>query len=101
DVTLVTGALDVQLLQDAVLHDGDTALLGLQHVDQHLFLHVDSLNDGHSSNSSSRQRSMTRPSSSNSPTPSARMTSSGLAVPLGVTRMSISRVVGVTRIASR
>src|SRR5262249_39082336 len=39
DVALVAGPLDVQLLQDAVLDDGDAALLGLEHVDQHFFLH--------------------------------------------------------------
>jgi hypothetical protein len=39
-VALVTGPLDVKLLQDAVLDDGDPALLGLEHVDQHFFLHA-------------------------------------------------------------
>jgi hypothetical protein len=39
-VTLVTRALDVQLLKHAVLDDGDAALLGLEHVDQHFFLHA-------------------------------------------------------------
>jgi hypothetical protein len=39
-VALVAGPLDVKLLQDAVLDDGDSALLGLEHVDQHFFLHA-------------------------------------------------------------
>src|SRR5207249_11294589 len=39
-VALVAGALDVQLFQDAVFQDGDAALLGLQHVDQHFFFHA-------------------------------------------------------------
>ena len=39
-VALVAGALDVQLLKDAILDDGDTAFLGLEHVDQHFFLHA-------------------------------------------------------------
>ena len=37
-VALQAGPLDVELLEDAVLDDGDAALLGLEHVDQHLFL---------------------------------------------------------------
>src|SRR5262249_5372004 len=40
DVALVAGALHVQLLEDAVLQDGDAALLGLQHVDQHFLFHA-------------------------------------------------------------
>ena len=40
DVAFVTGALDVQLFEDAVLQDGDAAFLGLQHVDEHFFLHA-------------------------------------------------------------
>jgi hypothetical protein len=39
-VALVAGALDVQFLKDAILDDGDTAFLGLEHVDQHFFLHT-------------------------------------------------------------
>ena len=31
---------DVQLLEDTVLDDRDAALLGLEHVDQHFFLHA-------------------------------------------------------------
>ena len=38
--TLVAGALDVKLFEDAVFDDGDTAFLGLEHVDQHFFLHT-------------------------------------------------------------
>src|SRR5439155_7366080 len=40
DVALVTGPFDVQLLKDTVLEDGDAALLGLHHVDQHFLLHA-------------------------------------------------------------
>src|SRR5205085_8064538 len=43
DVALVAGPLDVELLQHGVLQDGDAALLGLQHVDQHFFLHANTL----------------------------------------------------------
>jgi hypothetical protein len=39
-VALVAGALDVQLLKDAILDDGDAAFLGLEHIDQHFFLHA-------------------------------------------------------------
>ena len=39
DITLVAGAFDIQLFEDAVLHNGDSTFLGLQYVDQHLFLH--------------------------------------------------------------
>nr|WP_068420593.1 hypothetical protein [Planctomyces sp. SH-PL62] len=39
-VTLVAGALDVEFFQDAVLDDGDPALLRLEDVDQHFFLHA-------------------------------------------------------------
>ncbi|MFO0957825.1 MAG: hypothetical protein U0800_10255 [Isosphaeraceae bacterium] len=39
-IELVAGPLDVQLLEDAILHDGDAALLGLEHVDQHFLLHA-------------------------------------------------------------
>ena len=40
DVAFVAGALDVQFFEDAVLEDGDAAFLGLQHVDEHFFLHA-------------------------------------------------------------
>jgi hypothetical protein len=39
-IALVAGALDVQLLEDAIFDDGDPAFLGLEHVDQHFFLHA-------------------------------------------------------------
>ena len=39
-IALVAGPLDVKLLEDAVLDDGDAAFLGLEHVDQHFFLHA-------------------------------------------------------------
>ena len=39
-VALVAGPFDVQLLEDAVFDDGDPAFLGLEHVDQHFFLHA-------------------------------------------------------------
>ena len=39
-IAFVAGSFDVQLLQDAVFDDGDTALLGLEDVDQHFFLHA-------------------------------------------------------------
>src|SRR5262249_21237090 len=39
DVALVAGALDVQLFEHAVLEDGDAALLRLEDVDEHFFLH--------------------------------------------------------------
>src|SRR5205085_361920 len=39
-VALVAGPLHVQLFQDAVFDDGDAALLRLEDVNQHLFLHV-------------------------------------------------------------
>jgi hypothetical protein len=42
-VAFQAGALDVKLLKDAVLDDRDAALLGLEHVDQHFFLHAGSL----------------------------------------------------------
>src|SRR5262249_5826072 len=40
DVALVAGALHGQLFEDAVLQDGDAALLGLEHVDEHFLLHA-------------------------------------------------------------
>src|SRR5262249_40507777 len=40
DVALVAGALDVQLFEDAVLQDGDAALLGLEDVDEHFLFHA-------------------------------------------------------------
>src|SRR5262249_29766863 len=40
DVTLVAGAFDVQFFQYAVLDDGNAALLGLHHVDEHFFFHA-------------------------------------------------------------
>jgi hypothetical protein len=39
-VTFVAGTLDIQLLEDAVLDDGDPAFLGLQDIDQHFFFHA-------------------------------------------------------------
>jgi hypothetical protein len=39
-VALVTGTLDVQLFEYAVLNDGDPTFLGLFDVDQHFFLHA-------------------------------------------------------------
>jgi hypothetical protein len=44
-VALVAGSLDVQLFEDAVLDDSDTALLGLQDIDQHFFFHAVSFQD--------------------------------------------------------
>ncbi len=44
-IALVTGPLDVQLLQNAVFDDGDAAFLGLEHIDQHFFLHTVSFRD--------------------------------------------------------
>ena len=39
-VTLEARPLDVQLLKNPVLHDRDPALLGLEYVYQHFFLHA-------------------------------------------------------------
>jgi hypothetical protein len=39
-VTLVARPLDVELFEDPVLDDGDTAFLGLEDVDQHFFFHA-------------------------------------------------------------
>jgi hypothetical protein len=36
----VAGALDVKLLENAILDDGDPAFFRLEHVDQHFFLHA-------------------------------------------------------------
>src|SRR5262249_19780121 len=99
DVALVAGALDVQLLQDAVLQDGDAALLRLQHVDEHFLLHgvpfwgsaAGAAPAKDSSCSSTRVRSTTVPASTGSGRPSRPSTSSGRAVPLGVTSRSIPR----------
>ncbi len=44
-VTLVAGSFDVQLLEGAILDDGDAAFLGLEHIDQHFFLHAGSFRD--------------------------------------------------------
>ena len=44
-VTLVASTLDVQLFEDAILDDGDPALLGLQYIDQHFFFHAVSFQD--------------------------------------------------------
>jgi hypothetical protein len=44
-VTLVAGSFDVQLLEDAILDDGDAAFLGLEHIDEHFFLHAGSFRD--------------------------------------------------------
>jgi hypothetical protein len=39
-IALVASTLEVQLLKDAILDDGNSAFLGLEHVDQHFFLHA-------------------------------------------------------------
>jgi hypothetical protein len=39
-VTLVAGALDVEFLKEAVFDDCDSALLGLEHINQHFLLHA-------------------------------------------------------------
>jgi hypothetical protein len=39
-VTLVTGPFNVELLENAVFDDCDAAFFGLEHVDQHFFLHA-------------------------------------------------------------
>jgi hypothetical protein len=39
-ITLETRSFDVKLLENAVFDDGDPALLRLEHVDEHLFLHA-------------------------------------------------------------
>jgi hypothetical protein len=44
-VALVTRSLHVQLLENAVLDDGDAAFFGLEHIDQHFFLHAVSFRD--------------------------------------------------------
>jgi hypothetical protein len=44
-VTFVTGAFDVQLFEDAVFNNRDTAFLGLKNVDQHFFFHAVSFRD--------------------------------------------------------
>ena len=44
-VTLVAGSFDVELLEGAILDDGDAAFLGLEHIDQHFFLHAGSFRD--------------------------------------------------------
>jgi hypothetical protein len=44
-VTLVASTLDIQLFEDAILDDGDPALLGLQYIDQHFFFHALSFQD--------------------------------------------------------
>jgi hypothetical protein len=44
-VTFVAGSFDVELLENAVLHDRDAALFRLEHVDQHFFLHAISFHD--------------------------------------------------------
>jgi hypothetical protein len=44
-VTLVAGSFDVELLEGAILDDGDTAFLGLEHIDEHFFLHAGSFRD--------------------------------------------------------
>ena len=38
-VGLVTGTFDVKFFQHAIFNDGDSALLGLEHIDEHLFFH--------------------------------------------------------------
>ena len=44
-VALVASPLDVQFFEDAVLDDRDSALLGLQNIDQHFFFHAVSFQD--------------------------------------------------------
>ncbi len=44
-IALVAGPFDVQLLENTVFHDGDAAFFGLEHVDQHFFLHAVSFRD--------------------------------------------------------
>jgi hypothetical protein len=39
-VTLVTGPLQIELLEHAILDDGDAALLGLEDINEHLFFHA-------------------------------------------------------------
>src|SRR5262249_38740336 len=112
DVALVAGPFDVELFEYAVLEDGDATLLGLQHVDEHFFLHAKPSKTGvapaecppdpvaitsggaggggDSSPSSRRLRSSTAPESMRFSKPSRRRISSGLAVPAGVGRRSIS-----------
>jgi len=38
-VGLVTGTFNVKFFQNAIFNDGDSALLGLEHIDEHLFFH--------------------------------------------------------------
>jgi hypothetical protein len=44
-VALMAGALHIKLLEDAVLDDGDPTFLGLEHIDEHFFLHAVSFQD--------------------------------------------------------
>jgi len=44
-VAFETDAFDVKLFEDSILDDGDTAFLGLKHVDQHFLLHAVSFRD--------------------------------------------------------
>gem|GEM_PF-6511071 len=39
-IAFVAGALNIKLFKDAVLDNRDAAFLGLEHVDQHFFLHT-------------------------------------------------------------
>ena len=89
-IALVACSLNVKLFKDAVLDDRDPAFLGLEHVDQHFFLHAVSFQDGHRligacvrlGNSSSRSvRVRTAPWSSRSRRASASSSSSGRAEP--------------------
>jgi len=41
-VTLVAGSFYIQLFEGAILDDRDAAFLGLEHIDQHFFLHAGS-----------------------------------------------------------
>jgi len=44
-VALVAGSFHVKFFEYAVFDDGDSAFLGLKHVDQHFFLHAVSFQD--------------------------------------------------------
>jgi hypothetical protein len=44
-IALVAGAFHIQLLENTVLHNGNAAFFGLEHIDQHFFLHAVSFYD--------------------------------------------------------
>jgi hypothetical protein len=48
-VAFVARALDIQLLENAVFNNSNTALLGLQDIDQHFFFHAVSFRDSRGS----------------------------------------------------